>query len=85
VFENRVLRRGGSRRRLHNEELYNFYASPNIIRVNKSKRMRWAGHVACNGGIKMHTKFWPGNLEERDHSEELGINGKIILKSVLGK
>jgi hypothetical protein len=33
-------------RRLHNEELYNVYSSPNIIRVNKSRRMRWAGHVA---------------------------------------
>jgi hypothetical protein len=58
VFENRVLRRifgrkreevVGSRRRLHNEELHNFYASPNIIRVIKSKRIRWSGHVVCMG------------------------------------
>jgi hypothetical protein len=33
-------------RRLHNEELNNLYSSPNIIRVNKSRRMRWTGHVA---------------------------------------
>jgi hypothetical protein len=33
-------------RKLHNEELHNLYSSPNIIRMIKSKRMRWAGHVA---------------------------------------
>ena len=55
VFENRVLRRifGPKRdevtrewRKLHNEELNNLYSSPNIVRVIKSRRMRWAGHVA---------------------------------------
>jgi hypothetical protein len=58
VFENRVLRRifgvkrdgvTGERRRLHNEELNDPYSSPNIIRVIKSRRMRWAGHVARMG------------------------------------
>jgi hypothetical protein len=55
VFENRVLRRifGPKRdevrsewRKLHNEELGNLYSSPSIIRIIKSRRMRWAGHVA---------------------------------------
>jgi hypothetical protein len=55
VFENRVLRTVfGSRRnevtgdwrKLHNEELHNLYLSPNIIRLIKSRRMRWTGHVA---------------------------------------
>jgi hypothetical protein len=55
VFENRVLRRifgpkrdevTGVRRKLHNEELHNLYSSLNIIRMIKSSRMRWAGHVA---------------------------------------
>jgi hypothetical protein len=57
VFENRVLRRiFGPRRdevtgewRLHNEELIDLYSSPNIVRVIKSRRMRWAGHVARMG------------------------------------
>jgi len=58
VFKNRVLRRifGSNRdkvteewRKLHNEELHDLYCSPNIVRVNKSWRMRWAGHVACMG------------------------------------
>ena len=56
VFENRVLRRifGPRRdeitrewRKLHTEELNDLYSSPNIVRVIKSRRMRWAGHVAC--------------------------------------
>jgi hypothetical protein len=55
VFENRVLRRifgpkrdevTGEWRKLHNEELNNLYSSPNIVRVIKSRRMRWAVHVA---------------------------------------
>jgi hypothetical protein len=43
VFENIV----SSWRKLHNDELYNLYSSPNIVRMNKSRGMRWAGHVAC--------------------------------------
>jgi hypothetical protein len=37
-------------RKLHNEELLNLYSSPSIIRIIKSRRMRWAGHVTQNGG-----------------------------------
>jgi hypothetical protein len=58
VFENRVLRREfepkrgevmEDSRRLHNEELHNLYSSPNTIRMIKSRRMRWEGHVAQMG------------------------------------
>jgi hypothetical protein len=58
VFENRVRRRifglqrdevMGEWRKLHNEELHNLYSSPDIIRKVKSRRMRWAGHVARMG------------------------------------
>jgi hypothetical protein len=58
VCENRVLRRKfvpkrdeiiGGWRKLHNEELHNLYSLPNIIRLRKSTRMRWAGHVAHMG------------------------------------
>jgi hypothetical protein len=58
VFENRVLRRifgpkrdevMGERRKLHNGELHNLYSSPDTIRQIKSRRMRWAGHVARMG------------------------------------
>jgi len=54
VFENRVVRIFGPRRedvtgKLHNEELNILYPSPNNVRVIKSRRMRWAGHVARMG------------------------------------
>jgi hypothetical protein len=82
VFENRVLRRifgpkreevVGGWRRLHNEELHNLYTSPSIIRVIKSRRMRWAGHVA---GIEARN----ASLKGRGHSEDAGIDGRIILE-----
>jgi hypothetical protein len=58
VFENKVLRRivgpkrdevTGEWKRQHNDEIYALYYSPNIIRVIKSRRLRWAGHVALMG------------------------------------
>jgi hypothetical protein len=58
VFENRVLRRifgskrdevTGGWRKLNNEELHGLYYSPNVITMIKSRRIRWAGHVACMG------------------------------------
>jgi hypothetical protein len=61
VFDNRVLRKicgptmeevVGGWRRLHNEELHKLYVSPNIIRVIKSRMMRWMGHVVCMGGMR---------------------------------
>jgi hypothetical protein len=48
----------GSLRKLHSEKLYNLYSSPSIVRMIKSRRMRWAGHVAGMGRIGMHIRFW---------------------------
>jgi hypothetical protein len=78
VFENIVLRRifgpqkddvTGEWRKLNNEELNYLYSSPNIIRVIKSRRMRWARHVAHMGGRRGYTGFWRGNQRERGHLE----------------
>ena len=64
MFENRVLRRvfgpkrdevRGEWRKLNNEELSDLYSLPNIVRVVKSRRMRWAGHVARMGRRKLCT------------------------------
>jgi hypothetical protein len=74
VFENRVLRRifGPKRdeatvdwRRLHNEELNDLYSSPNIIRVIKSRRLRWTGHVARMGENRGAYRILVGRPEGR--------------------
>jgi hypothetical protein len=65
VFENRMLRSmfGLKRaevacwRKLHNDELHNLYSSPGIIRMMKSRRMRWEGHVSRRGVRGMHIGY----------------------------
>jgi hypothetical protein len=87
VFENRVLRIFGPKRdevtgecrKLHNEELNDLYPLPNLLRVIKSRRMRWAGHVAHMGEGEVCTGFWWGNLRERDRWGDPDIDGRIIL------
>jgi hypothetical protein len=75
VFENRVLRRifgpkrdevTGEWRKLHNEELLDLYPSPSIIRIIKSRRMRWAEHVAQMG-------------EKRNANRLLVIDNSVII------
>ena len=83
VFEKRVLRRifgptrdvNGVWRRLHNEELHSLYRSPNIARVIKSRRLRWAEHVA-----RMEECFqnFNINLQERDLWGGLGVDGRTL-------
>ena len=88
MFENMVLRRifrpgrdevTGEWRRLHNEELNDLYSSPNIVRVIKSRRMRWAGYVARMSEERGRIGSWWGNRRERDHWEDVGVDGWIIL------
>jgi hypothetical protein len=72
VFEDRVLRKifgpkgnevTGEWRKLHNEELRDLYSSPSLIRIIKSRRMRWAGHVARMGEKRNAYRLLMGNPE----------------------
>jgi hypothetical protein len=93
VFENRVLRKifghkreeDASWRKLHNDQLHNLYSSPNIVRVIKSRRMRWVGHVARMVEGRVFTGFWLGGQKARDHWEDLGIGGRITVRWTLGR
>ena len=89
VFENRVLRRifgskrnevAGEWRKLHNNELNDLYSSPNTVRVVKSRRMKWVGHVVRMGRGEAYTGFWLENLRERAQLGDPGLDGRIILR-----
>jgi hypothetical protein len=76
VFENRVLRRifekkgdevTGEWRKLHNEDLHDVYSSPSIIRITKSRRMRWAGHVVRMGKKRNSYRFLVSKPEGKNH------------------
>jgi len=94
VFENTVLRRvfgskmeevTGEWRKLHNEELIDLYSLPNIVRVVKSRRMKWVGHVAhMSEGREVH-RVLVGNLRERDHWGDPDADGRIILRWIFRK
>jgi hypothetical protein len=64
----------GERRNLRNEELHNLYSSLSIIRQIKSRRMRWAGHVACMEEERKCTGFWWESQKENDHLEDQGVD-----------
>jgi len=69
----------GEWKRLDNEELNDLYTSPNIVRVIKSRRMRWAGHVARMGEERGCIGSWWGHQRERDHWGDQGVDGWKIL------
>ena len=87
VFENRILRRifgpkrdaNGNRRRLHSEELHNLYRSPNIVRVIKSKRLRWSGHVAIMKEVRSAFNIIKDNI--RMDLKEIDINTRNLINS----
>jgi hypothetical protein len=93
VFDNSVLRRrfgpkrdemAGGWRKLQNEELHNLYSSPSIIRMIKSRRMRWAGHVTRMG--EKRNAYWCimhiGGKSRRIW-EDQDVGGWTILKWIL--
>jgi hypothetical protein len=86
VFENRVLRRvfgptrdeiTGEWRKLHSGELHDLYSSPDIIRQMKSRRMRWAGHVACMGEGRNLYRVLLGNSREIGNLKYQGLDGRM--------
>ena len=94
VSENRMQRRifgskrngvTGEWRKLHNEKLNDLYCSPNTVRVIKWRRMRWAGHIAHTGERRGVCNVWRGDLRERDHLEDPGADGRIILRWIFRK
>jgi len=91
VFENMVLRRifgprrdevMGEWRRLHNEEQNDLYSSPNIVRVIKSRRMRWAGHVARMGEERGVYRVLVGKPEGRRPRRRWADNIRMDLQEV---
>jgi hypothetical protein len=85
VFENSVLRKtfgpkmdeDRSWRKLHNDKLHSLYSSSNIVRAMKSRRMRWAGHVAH---MRKGRSVYSVLVGTRGHWEALGVGGRITLR-----
>jgi hypothetical protein len=75
----------GEWRKLHNEELNDLYSSPKFIGVVKSRRMRWAEHMTHMEERRSATEFLWGDLRERDHLENPGLDGRIILRWIFRK
>jgi hypothetical protein len=94
VFQNRVLRRisgtkrdevTGGWRKLHNEELHNLHSSPNIIRMTKSKRMRWVGHLTRRGAERKVSRVLVGKPKGKRPLERSIRRWEDNIKRVLEK
>jgi hypothetical protein len=72
-------------RKLHNKELNYLYSSPKIVWVIKSRRMRWAGHIARMGERRGVHGVLVGKLRESDHLGDPGVDGIIILRWIFRK
>jgi hypothetical protein len=90
VFENSVLRRifGPKRegvtvewRKLHIDDLNDLYSSHNIVWLIKSRRMKWAGHVARMGKRRGVYRVLVGNPKEKNYLEDIGVDMKIIFRN----
>jgi hypothetical protein len=89
VFDNRVLRKifgpkrdevTGGWRKLHNEKLHNLYTSTSMMRIIRTRRTRWSGHVARMGEKRNACRIFVGKLEKM---RPVGVGGCIILKWIL--
>jgi hypothetical protein len=94
VFQKAVLRRilgpkrdevTGVWRKRHNEEFHDMYSPPTILRVIKSRRMRWAGNVARMGEGRGVYRVWWGYLKKRDRWGDPDVDGRIILRWIFKK
>jgi hypothetical protein len=94
VSENRALRRifgqkrdavTGGWRKLRTEELHNLYSLPSIIKMIKSWRMRWAGHVACMGRSGIFIEFWWERPEGKKPLRRPRLSWRLPLKCILEK
>jgi len=75
----------GKQKQLHNEELNYLYSLPNIVRVVKSRRMRWAGHVARMGEERGVHKVLVGKPEGKRPLGNQDVDGRIILRWIFRK
>jgi hypothetical protein len=70
----------GQWRKLHYEELHNLYPSPSLIKVIKSRKMRWAGHIARMGNAY---RILVGKAEGKNHWVDQDVGGWTISKWIL--
>jgi hypothetical protein len=75
----------GEWRKLHSGELHNLHSSPDIVRQIKSRRMRWAGHVARMGEGRNVYRVLVGKSEGKNHLKDQGVDGRMGSKWTLGK